>query len=879
MSVKTIKKILPKIIFSAIGLLVLFALIPAKNADAMTFVSGRSPNPGSANIRSTGIYVLGNYAYVADFFHNFKIFDTLNPATVYTYTTPGRPQDIFVKTAPSGRIYAYLADSSGLVTIDVTNPAAMPPANIIPLSQASGVFASNISGTNYIFIVSVGNGLGIYNISVNPGAPLLVKNLSLKKDMAGFSGYNDPNDVYIVNNFAYIANGQFGLATVDISNPNFPVQTDVDLFLGDQALGIYGSGNYIYVTARDNEVKIFDTSANPANPVLVGSFPTLGSALDLFADGGYLFVANDDGGLLMLDISADPANPLLVDIYRHASNFYAENVYVSGGYAYVVGTDTYNAPIPPPIIVYGLTILDLSTHPNACYIYPTPKSMIVGNISNLKWWTTPNATFAQIDDGTSNTPASVPIGNTDVSPLLTTTYTMTVDFSSGPQATCTTKLTINPTPLIISASPSTITKNVPTSVQFTVTNSTTGNPVANATVTLSAGGGPCATNAAGQCSITITAAADVTATASAIGYINASTVITVIALPTCTISSSAPNVAASSAFSLTSSTVDALTAIINPGIGAVSIGAGVVTPVTAPATTGVVNYFMNLTGTAGNVNNACNVNVTICAANYGGACISPSNVCGDTTPGTFLCDGTCSVTVPPANPVTTCSSLANSCGDSNSGLRCPSGSCVDALGVPVVDPPPPPECRPTNDCGDFNIGSQCTAGCLDASGNPVLAPDLLPGVGDSCTSPPNSCGATNTGVKKCDLSCDAVPPPIITGGLVPCGRLCDDPDTTEIDERKPCDLCSSLYMLKKVLNFAIEIGTGIAVFIIIIGGLLYAFSAGSTRYAEMAKSAISFAIAGLSLIFAAWVIAAIILQVMGYGDMANWNQVNCMLQT
>ncbi|MBU3999936.1 pilin [Patescibacteria group bacterium] len=133
----------------------------------------------------------------------------------------------------------------------------------------------------------------------------------------------------------------------------------------------------------------------------------------------------------------------------------------------------------------------------------------------------------------------------------------------------------------------------------------------------------------------------------------------------------------------------------------------------------------------------------------------------------------------------------------------------------------------------------------------------------------------------CQVDACAPPPtptPIYpTGGLVPCGRMIDNSDTTEIDESKPCDLCAAFYMLKNIINFVTELAVGIAVFILVIAGLLYVFSAGDPGKIESAKSAITYALMGLAIIFAAWLVIAVILQGLGYADINTWNQVNCAL--
>lgn len=116
----------------------------------------------------------------------------------------------------------------------------------------------------------------------------------------------------------------------------------------------------------------------------------------------------------------------------------------------------------------------------------------------------------------------------------------------------------------------------------------------------------------------------------------------------------------------------------------------------------------------------------------------------------------------------------------------------------------------------------------------------------------------------------------LCGGLVPCGRLVKGNDPN-IDMTKPCTLCALFYMLKNIINFVMTLAIGVGVFILVIAGLLYATAAGNTRKIELAKSAVTSAIIGISIIFIAWMAIAVILQGMGYANMTTWNQVNCVL--
>lgn len=282
--------------------------------------------------------------------------------------------------------------------------------------------------------------------------------------------------------------------------------------------------------------------------------------------------------------------------------------------------------------------------------------------------------------------------------------------------------------------------------------------------------------------------------------------------------------------------------------------------------------------------------------NYSKVCCAYSNICvPNCSPGSCTdgCGGYCN---------------GNSCNDSNactSGDTCFSGTCSGAAITCPDD---------GNSCTD-NIcaGGACTypnsaSGSLCNDGKNCTSPDKCNGSG-TCNGAVN-CNTTNFCWKNpghCDASwnCAYDPKPDNTscdsdtndctydmcqagicitggnacGGLIPCGRLADNPTTGDIDETKACNLCAMFYLLKEIINFIMTLAIGIGVFILIIAGLLYATSAGNPRNVELAKSAITSALIGLAIIFIAWLVIAVILQGLGYANIATWNQINCTLPT
>ena len=70
-------------------------------------------------------------------------------------------------------------------------------------------------------------------------------------------------------------------------------------------------------------------------------------------------------------------------------------------------------------------------------------------------------------------------------------------------------------------------------------------------------------------------------------------------------------------------------------------------------------------------------------------------------------------------------------------------------------------------------------------------------------------------------SCSNCPEP---GGLVPCGRSCDDPDTLG-NECEPCTLCHFFLMIERIIDFLLfRIVPALAALMMAIGGVMMLFS-------------------------------------------------------
>jgi len=115
--------------------------------------------------------------------------------------------------------------------------------------------------------------------------------------------------------------------------------------------------------------------------------------------------------------------------------------------------------------------------------------------------------------------------------------------------------------------------------------------------------------------------------------------------------------------------------------------------------------------------------------------------------------------------------------------------------------------------------------------------------------------------------CDTISPKDRAGGLVPCGRDCNDPFTEDIDESKPCELCDFFVMLDRwidrLLFMAIPV---LAALMIAIGGGMYIISQGQPEMLARAKRLFTAVVIGLIIIYGAWLIVNTFLMVVGVAE-------------
>ena len=254
-----------------------------------------------------GVDVQGDYAYIASYVAGLRVIDISDPSApeeVGYFRDGGAAKDVVVIGD-----YAYVANGySGLKIIDVSNSAV--PCEIgaehLPISAdaiaVSGDYAYltgyQSSATGEVFVLDVSD----------PTAPSRSDSL----DVAG----TNPRGITVEGNYVYVAAYSEGLRIIDVSNPTAIVEVGAETSY--LAIGVAVQGGHAYVGAGGNRMNIIDIT-NPAAPVVVGIAGMAGSAWGVAVNGNYAYVANADHGVRVFDVY-DRTNPVQVGVYDTADH-------------------------------------------------------------------------------------------------------------------------------------------------------------------------------------------------------------------------------------------------------------------------------------------------------------------------------------------------------------------------------------------------------------------------------------------------------------------------------------------------------------------------------------------------------------------------------
>jgi hypothetical protein len=187
----------------------------------------------------------------------------------------------------------FLGSGGGVYILDVSQP--LQPIEISDLVRARGLLGNTrVNGfyTNggeifydsmrkLLFLASGIGGIEIWNVD-NPLQP---------QRQCRYITQGYPIDIFILGNYAFIADYKEGFLILDISNANSPTQIAFYALPEIRKVSVLGDFAYVLNGGQGNPgLLIFDLS-NIANPTQIGYCPgASGTALDIQIDYPYAYV-------------------------------------------------------------------------------------------------------------------------------------------------------------------------------------------------------------------------------------------------------------------------------------------------------------------------------------------------------------------------------------------------------------------------------------------------------------------------------------------------------------------------------------------------------------------------------------------------------------
>lgn len=199
--------------------------------------------------------------------------------------------------------------------------------------------------------------------------------------------------------------------------------------------------------------------------------------------------------------------------------------------------------------------------------------------------------------------------------------------------------------------------------------------------------------------------------------------------------------------------------------------------------------------------------------------------------------------------------------------------CTQEFGDNDRDGSLSPQCG-GDDCDDRNAsvrpGTNCNAICSGdfirvgrcVAGGKGVCDYSQAGEGQNCATP-QGCHLgycdTSTGEAQC-----AVLEEDFCKGIIPCGRLIDNPYTTDTNEKSPCGLCHLAQLTNKAIQLMFELAIGITFLALIIAGLIYVTAAGAPERKKQARASLMAILKGFAAVFLAWLIIDFFLSAAGF---------------
>ncbi len=193
-------------------------------------------------------------------------------------------------------------------------------------------------------------------------------------------------DVFIKENYAYVANSHNSFKIFDISNNLNPIKL-ATFPLQSQGRGVLVKDNIAYISEYDMGLRIIDIQNN-SNPVQIGYFNTPGYSMRTAIKDNYAFVADLTKGLRILNIqNVNSIN----EIASYTPTKWIISLDIKNDFAYLANYDgglkvlNINNPLNP-VEIGSLSNLgntrDIKYYNNHVYIASDPLGLLIVNVEN-----------------------------------------------------------------------------------------------------------------------------------------------------------------------------------------------------------------------------------------------------------------------------------------------------------------------------------------------------------------------------------------------------------------------------------------------------------------------------------------------------------------
>jgi hypothetical protein len=280
------------------------------------------------------VYVEGTYAYVADEDDGLQIIDVSDPTTpaiINSVDTDGQALSVCI----SGD-YAYIADYDyGVSVIDISDH--MTASVVHQITTGADAFDVIVRG-NYLY-VGTDNDFEVWDINT-PTAATIVNTISLF----------DPYCIHLDGDYAYVPDGSFGMAVIDISSPGLESVVKVVDTPGN-ACDVFTQNGYAYLADSRCALHVIDVDPL-AQAEIIDTTHTIDTASRVTVSGEYAYVSNGRQIIYILDIAPPGAAGIINAVemvgYSHDVELYQDYAYVaarSGGMHVMNISDPYNVSI------------------------------------------------------------------------------------------------------------------------------------------------------------------------------------------------------------------------------------------------------------------------------------------------------------------------------------------------------------------------------------------------------------------------------------------------------------------------------------------------------------------------------------------------------